>query len=370
MNENNYLDAAVAFANFRQDLPAVTANELSATPMAGGLINNSWKVSNSHTAPFLLQQINNTVFQSPIDVQQNYINIWEYAKKHSHTLRLPAPLYYRNSQTLYQDKQGNYWRAFEFIEDSTSKIIAQNPEQAKTTAKTFASFTASFAQFDLAALKVVIPEFHNLSHRYKQFEESLQQNKAGRLDIAREVVYALKARKRYKDFYDHITHSPEKFPVRVMHHDAKIANVLFGKKTNKVICTVDFDTVMPGYYFSDLGDMIRSMACSEDENCTEPGRLEIRPEFYDAIVSGYTEVMRQHLTKEEKAHIHYAGILMIYMQALRFITDYLNGDIYYRILYPTQNFDRAVNQLTLLHKLEDFLEDHYQFNPHDSLPEK
>lgn len=370
MNENNYLDAAVAFANYKQELPAINVNELSATPMAGGLINNSWKVSNSHTAPFLLQQINATVFQSPTDVQQNYINIWEYAKKQAHSLRLPAPLYYYNSQTLYQDQKGNYWRAFEFIEDSTSKIIAQNPEQAKTTAKTFASFTAAFTRFDLAALKVVIPEFHNLSYRYKQFEEAVQQNKAGHLEIAQVVVTALATRKRYKDFYDFITHSPEKFPVRVMHHDAKIANVLFSKKTNKVICTVDFDTVMPGYYFSDLGDMIRSMACSEDENCTAPERIEIRPEFYDAIVSGYEEVMQEHLTKEENTNIHYAGILMIYMQALRFITDYLNGDIYYRIHYPNQNFDRAVNQLTLLQKLEAFLEDHYQFNAHDSLPEK
>ncbi len=250
------------------------------------------------------------------------------------------------------------------------KLLLKIRSRLKRPPKHLLPLLLRFAQFDLAALKVVIPEFHNLSHRYKQFEEALQQNKAGRLDIAKEVVNALKARKRYKDFYDHITHSPEKFPVRVMHHDAKIANVLFSKETNKVICTVDFDTVMPGYYFSDLGDMIRSMACSEDENCTEPDRIEIRPEFYDAIVSGYTEVMQQHLTKEEKAHIHYAGILMIYMQALRFITDYLNGDIYYRIQYPTQNFDRAVNQLTLLQKLEDFLEDHYQFNAHDSLPEK
>ncbi len=370
MNENNYLDAAVAFANYHPELPAISANELSATPLAGGLINNSWKVSNSHTAPFLLQQINASVFHSPLDVQQNYINIWEFAKKQSRALRLPAPLYHSNSQTLYHDKKGNYWRAFEFIEDSTGKIIAQNPEQAKTTAKTFATFTAAFTHFDLAALKVVISEFHNLSYRYKQFEDALQQNKAGRMDIAREVVSELKARKRYKDFYDFITQSPEKFRIRVMHHDAKIANVLFSKKTDKVICTVDFDTVMPGYYFSDLGDMIRSMACSEDENCTELSRIEIRPEFYDAIVSGYSEVMREHLTKEENKNIHYAGILMIYMQALRFITDYLNGDIYYRIHYPAQNFDRTRNQLALLKKLENFLEDHYQFNPHNSLPEK
>jgi Ser/Thr protein kinase RdoA (MazF antagonist) len=144
-----------------------------------------------------------------------------------------------------------------------------------------------------------------------------------------------------------------------MHHDAKIANVLFSNKTGKVICAVDFDTVMPGYFFSDLGDMIRSMVCSEDENSLHFNKIKIRKVFYEAIVSGYLMKMGKQLTDAEKKHIHYAGLLMIYMQAFRFLTDYLNGDVYYKINYPEHNFERAKNQLTLLQRLEDFLAVHY-----------
>ena len=153
----------------------------------------------------------------------------------------------------------------------------------------------------------------------------------------------------------------EEFEKRVMHHDAKISNILFSEETGQVICPVDFDTCMPGYFFSDLGDMIRSMACSEGENNTNYSEINIRKDFYEAILDGYMEVMQELLTDAEKKHIHYSGLLMIYMQALRFITDYLNGDLYYRTDYPEQNFDRAMNQLTLLQRLEEFLQTEYDF---------
>ena len=118
---------------------------------------------------------------------------------------------------------------------------------------------------------------------------------------------------------------------------------------------------MPGYFFSDMGDMIRSMVGSEEENSTMVDSLVIRKDFYEAILAGYMEVLGNQLTQSEKKYIHYAGLLMIYMQALRFIVDYLNGDVYYRTNYPDQNFDRAKNQLTLLQKLEDFLNKQYHF---------
>ena len=370
MKDNNYQEAANAFASYNNDLVVSGVPELTAMPVQGGLINSSWKIAGNTKIPFLLQQINTSVFQNPRHVQQNYIDIWQFAEFEFTGLHLPTPLFYEKSKTLFQDSKGNYWRAFEFIEDSASTLIAQNPAQAKATAKTFAKITASFDDFNLSLLKVVIPDFHNLSFRYKQLEESLQKENVERMRSAATVITNLKNREKYKHFFDLITESPDNFPLRVMHHDAKIANVLFSKKTGKVICAVDFDTVMPGYYFSDLGDIIRSMACNEDENCVDFSRIEIRPDFYDAIVTGYLEVMQPKLTPVEITYIHYAGILMIYMQALRFITDFLNGDIYYRIEYPTQNFDRAVNQLTLLKKLEAFLAEHYQFANQVPVPEK
>ncbi len=371
MAKNDYLEAATAFVNYHKgDLSERGNVELAATPVFGGLINNSWRIDSSLKAPFLLQRINSEVFHNPQQVQQNFINIWQYAEFEFTGLQLPTPLFYAQSQTLYKDGSGNFWRAFEFIEESTSKLVAQNPDQAKATAKTFAKFIAAFEDFNLDQLKVVIPNFHNLSYRYKQFEDSLKTENHERKKTALEIVHELKKREQYKHFYDLITESPENFPLRVMHHDAKIANVLFSVKTGKVICAVDFDTVMPGYYFSDLGDIIRSMACTEDENCIDYSRIEIRGDFYNAIVDGYLEVMQMQFTESEKKYIHYSGILMVYMQALRFISDYLNGDTYYQIQYPTQNFDRAFNQLTLLKKLESFLQKHYQFNGYQNAPVK
>jgi thiamine kinase-like enzyme len=202
-------------------------------------------------------------------------------------------------------------------------------------------------------LKDTIPDFHNLDLRCKQFEDSLQKNNIERKEKAGELIAELKQRKQYDDFYNSLADSSD-YPKRVMHHDAKVANILFSKTTGKVICPIDFDTTMPGYFFSDLGDMIRSMACSHDETSTDFENITIRKEFYDAIVDGYLSVMDKYLTALEKKNIHYAGIIIIYMQALRFMTDYLNGDIYYKTTYPEQNFDRAKNQLVLLQKLEGF----------------
>ena len=370
MKEPDYQHAASLFASHHDDLPSTNGVISNISPINGGLINHSWKIECPHKGNFLLQKINTAVFHQPKYVQQNYINIWQYAEFEFTGLRLPTPLYYTRTENLFRDEQGNYWRAFEFIDDAFSIAVAQKPAQAKATAKTFAKFTAAFDDFNTDQLKVVIPNFHNLSFRYSQFEEALAGESYERITKARDLICELKNREQYKHFYELITESPESFRTRVMHHDAKIANVLFSKKTGKVICAVDFDTVMPGYYFSDIGDIIRSMACSEDENCTHLDRIEIRADFYDAIISGYLEVMGKQLTDAEKKYIHHAGILMIYMQALRFLSDYLNGDKYYRIHYPEQNFDRALNQLTLLRKLEVFLEKNYHYTTYKSLPAK
>jgi hypothetical protein len=118
---------------------------------------------------------------------------------------------------------------------------------------------------------------------------------------------------------------------------------------------------MPGYFFSDLGDMIRSMACSEAESNKNLNELHIRKDFYEAVLEGYLELMEELLTDAEKKYIHFSGLLIIYMQALRFLTDYLNEDKYYKTNYAEENFDRALNQLVLLQKLEEFLIAEYQF---------
>ncbi len=353
-------EVLAAFTTYESSLPDHSAGEIRIETVGGGLINLSYKIICQLTSDFLLQQINKTVFAHPEQVQENYIRIWQYAEFEFTGLRLPSPKHCGRMTTLFVDRNENYWRAFEFIEDARMCAVAEKPAQAKATAKAFAKFTAAFEDFNVSNLKEVIPGFHNLSLRYRQFEEAMKGELYERMSKSLPLIDELKQREKYKHFYEIVTESGE-FPQRVMHHDAKITNVLFSNKTGRVICPVDFDTVMPGYFFSDIGDMIRSMVCSEDENSTNFNNIRIRKNFYDAIISGYLDVLGKQLTISEKKYIHYSGLLIIYMQALRFLTDYLNGDVYYRISNPDQNFDRAKNQLILLQRLEDFLSTHYNF---------
>lgn len=149
--------------------------------------------------------------------------------------------------------------------------------------------------------------------------------------------------------FESIKQNPQ-FKIRVTHHDTKISNVLLDYNNNG-LCVIDLDTVMPGYFFSDAGDMIRTYLSPVSEEESNLAKIEIRQEYFEALAKGYFSQMNQQLTAEEKDHFVYAGKFMIYMQAIRFLTDYLNNDIYYGCKYEGHNFVRAGNQFTLLEKL-------------------
>jgi thiamine kinase-like enzyme len=353
MTKEVYQEALDAYAN--------PLHEHVVKPITSGLINQSFKVTSKTTGEsFLLQKINQHVFPEPEKVQLNYEMLWKYLQLEEINFIIPEPKYFLDDVLFFCDSKNNYWRVFEFIEGSVTLPVAEKVSEAKTVAETFGRFTACMSEFDAGQLNIIIPGFHNLSLRFKQFKDSLHNNNYERLQKAASMINELKARERYANLFDVMTES-EEFLKRVMHHDAKISNILFDEDSGKVICPVDFDTVMPGYFFSDIGDMIRSMAASLDENSTDFENTTIRKDFYDSILNGYMEEMKDLLTDAEKKYIHLSGIIMIYMQALRFLTDYLNGDVYYKITYPEQNFDRARNQLTLLQRLEEFLFAEYQF---------
>ena len=137
--------------------------------------------------------------------------------------------------------------------------------------------------------------------------------------------------------------------------------MIFDNDSENVICLVDLDTVMPGYYFSDLGEMIRTMAVSKDVNSIALNDLHIKKDFYDAIVNGYLSIIDYQFSDAERKYVHYSGIMMVYLKALHYLTDYLENDFYYHTEYRGQNLDRAQNQLTLLKKLEEFLLEEFQF---------
>ncbi|MBL7724854.1 MAG: aminoglycoside phosphotransferase family protein [Chitinophagaceae bacterium] len=353
MKEPSYKEALEAFANPFQ--------EFSVEQVTNGLINQSYKVTDRNSRnSFLLQQINQHVFAEPEKIQQNYESLWKYINAKKTHLRIPEPKIFANQRIWYVDQNKRYWRIFEFIENTKTLAVAENIKEAGAVAETFATFTACFSNFNIEELQITIPDFHNVLLRFEQFKQVLKTASTERLDKSKVLFEKLLQRERYARLYEEFTVSGE-FPKRIIHHDAKISNVLFDTKSGKIVCPVDFDTVMPGYFFSDLGDMIRTMTCKEDETSTSFDKIHIRKEFYDTIVSGYSGILKDQLTVSENKYIHAAGLLMIYMQALRFLTDYLQNDRYYQVSYNEHNHDRALNQTVLLEKLEVFLSENYNF---------
>lgn len=338
-----------------------TGHPYTVEPVSGGLINYTCKVKDLSTGQtFLLQKINRQVFPEPEKIQANYGHLCDYISQNGLTFFIPEMRFFHGRQHLFTDPSRQSWRAFEFIENGEQLNGTREPVQAAAVAETFARFTATFSKMETEELHTILPGFHDVQSRYVQFTNSLVHASAERLGKAAYLISELKNRQRYAGLYHHFTNSTD-FKLRVMHHDAKIANVLFDKSSGKVICPVDMDTVMPGYFFSDLGDMIRSMAGTADENSTEYEQIQIRPDIYQAVLDGYTHGISEFLTEPEKEYLHASGLLLIYMQALRFMTDYLGNDRYYRISYPEQNYDRAKNQLVLLNRLEEFLSNNYKF---------
>lgn len=326
----------------------IVAGKDSILPLQQGLINNTWKVGANGQA-YILQRINQEVFKNPEDVDFNISSIAQYLSKHHPGYLFTAPVRTNDGRSLIKKSDANYYRVFPFVPGSHTKTTVETPEQAYEAAKQFGKFTDVLHGFDSKRLKVTITGFHDLSLRYRQFHDAMGAGDPERIRESSELILQLKDWSYIVEEYERIRNNPE-FKVRVIHHDTKISNVLFGKD-DKGICVIDLDTIMPGYFISDVGDMMRTYLSPVSEEEKDMDKVGVRPEIYHAIVDGYMSEMKNELTETEKQYFFYAGTFMIYMQALRFLTDYLNMDKYYRAAYPGQNKLRAQNQLVLLQGL-------------------
>ena len=314
----------------------------------GGLINNTWKVETENNA-FILQRVNDVVFKNPGDIEFNISQISAYLRLNHPDYTFISPIKTKTgTEQLYFPDLG-YFRMFPFLKDSFTLNVVKTPEQAYEAAAQFGRFTKMLSGFDIAALKITIPDFHNLSLRYVQFSGAIENGNSTRRKQAQELITNLKAHYTIVEKFESIKEN-KNFKLRVTHHDTKISNVLFDKN-GKGACVIDLDTVMPGYFFSDVGDMIRTYVSPVSEEEKDFTKIEFRPEFYNALIAGYFDEMKDELTEVEKEHFLFAGQFAVYMQSLRFLTDYLNDDIYYGAQYETQNFVRAQNQCVLLNQL-------------------
>ncbi len=328
-------------------------------PLGNGLINRTYTASFTGSPAVVLQCINQAAFPQPENIINNYRLLQHYLQQEGHS-PVPALLAANDGKYYWIDPEGNFWRATALIADAFASSLPANASEVYAAARCFAGFTKSLIGLAADRLDIIIPHFHDLAFRYQQFEETVKNAPISRLLKATHVISEIRDRTALVDFYLAIQNNPANYPMRIMHHDCKISNLLFSKTSKSVICPIDLDTVMPGKYFSDIGDMIRTMACTEEENSTAWEQIDVRPDYYAAILDGYMEGLGEELTATEKRHIHQSGLLLTYMQCLRFVTDFLNNDLYYKTSYPEQNLNRALNQLVLLEKLEAFISHAYQ----------
>lgn len=326
--------------------------------LSEGLIHKTYKVAFEDGDSILLQCVNNNIFRQPENMIENYRLIEAHLLQNQGAVKIPKLLPSDSGHLFFVDEENNFWRAFEFIRHSYSVSTIESAEMVFSAANCFGRFTKSLSGLDVTELKIIIPHFHDLSLRFKQFEEAIMNASADRTKNAEELILKSKERKFLVDFYEQF--DEKNYPLRMMHHDCKISNILFSTVTGEIVCPVDMDTIMPGKFFSDLGDMIRTMACSVDENSIEWEMISVKEDYYQNILKGYLEGIGNSLTTEEIKHIHFSGLLMTYMQAIRFLADYLNNDVYYQTHYKNQNLDRAKNQFIFLEQLEFFLQKEYR----------
>jgi Ser/Thr protein kinase RdoA (MazF antagonist) len=336
------LDAVLA----AYGLPADTA----VTPHGSGLINRTWLLRHGKDR-YILQRINQDVFSTPALIAKNIERVGSYLSAHYPQAIFPRPVAATNDDTLVNAGDNGFFRLFPFIEDSVTIDVVEKPGLAYQAAKQFGAFTRMMDGFPVTQLHDTLPHFHDLALRYNAFREAITTGLPERIAQTQALIDYLESQNHLVTRYQQILVDPG-FKRRVTHHDTKISNVLFNR-SGKGICVIDLDTVMAGYFISDVGDMLRTYLSPVSEEEKDTNLITIRLEYFEAIVRGYLEEMADILTPDEKKAFVYAGEFMVYMQALRFITDYLLGDKYYGSRYEGHNYVRALNQAALLQRFSE-----------------
>lgn len=324
---------------------------LGAAPLGSGNINDTflleYEVGGSQKQA-LLQRINHQVFRQPEVVMDNTLRVCQYLKTQDYPYQIAAPVSTLDGNYLHQDEAGNYWRAFPFIAHSYAPEGISSPGIAYEAARAYGAFARALARFPANTLAETIPGFHDTDQRWQVFLQILQEDPVGRVpDYSSEIASMFEA----KPVFDQISALKRsgQLPLRVAHNDTKAGNVLFDRSTHKALAVIDLDTVMPGTLLSDFGDMVRTFCpdCLEDAVSSPI----LRPEVLTALKQGFLEETEGFITNIEKENLMLGAAWMIGEQALRFLTDWFAGDVYYKISSPEHNLNRARNQLALFKRV-------------------
>ena len=335
-----------------------------------GHVNRSWvataRSAGGPPARFFLQRINEAVFRAPEQVMENVERVTRHLTAALAREGAPGParralrlVPTRAGATFHRDGDGGVWRVYPYIEGTRVREHVTTREEAHEVGRAFGTFQKLLAGYAGPRLHETIPHFHDAAGRLEALEAALAADRAGRADGAQTEIEAALARRAMARILPPLL-AGGAVPERIAHNGAKSSNVLLDAATGEALCVVDLDTVMPGTLLSDFGDMVRSATSPTAEDESDLGAVGAEPALFAGLAEGYLAAAGPILTPTEKDLLVVAGQLLTWEQAVRFLTDHLDGDRYYRVGYAGHNLVRARTQLALLESLErqadEFLE--------------
>ncbi|MGL4909381.1 MAG: phosphotransferase enzyme family protein [Bacteroidales bacterium] len=346
---------------------SITGKVAEIKPLGAGHINDSYKVNThgEHEADYVLQRINHNIFKDVDALQTNIHRVTEHirskliAKGETEIERKALSLVPTIDGKLYlKTTKEEYWRVLLFIAKSKS-YEAVTPELSLVAGQAFGDFQAMLSDLPNPPLVETIPNFHNIEARLTTFRQSVKENKAERLSKVTYMVDEIEKRANEMCQAEQL-HREGKLPKRINHCDTKVNNMLFDENGN-VLCVVDLDTVMPGFVVSDFGDFMRTGANNGMEDDENLDNVFFKKEIFEAYTQGYLKAAKSFLTPLEIELLPFGAKLLTYMQTVRFFTDYLDGDTYYKIHHPEHNWQRTKSQFKLLQSIEDYYPQMMQF---------
>lgn len=329
-------------------------------PFGHGHINDTYliRTTEDNSPDFILQRKNHLIFKDVPGMLNNIILATNHIRakllaEGEPDIDRKVMNYLAASDGRYfvQDDAGNYWTLFLFIRDSHGVEEVTNPDQAFSAGEAFGRFQFQLSDLDGSTLIETIPNFHNGKFRFHQFKDAISLDKAGRCTEMQPVIEKLLQRAdemlKLQNWLDH-----GKLPLRITHNDTKINNILYDHNDN-ILCVIDLDTVMPGSILFDFGDAIRTLGNSAVEDEADTSKISFQTAYFEAFTKGYLSESSRFLTLSERENLVYSCRYMVWEQTIRFLSDYLNGDTYYKISYPEHNRVRTLSQLRYLEVLEE-----------------
>ena len=320
-----------------------------------GHINHTLKVTTDTGSEYILQRINKYVFQNPIRLMKNVSSVTEYLQKHVEESRMAMHFIPTHDGHFYhRDCHGEFWRMYDFMKGFCLDT-PESDEDFYQSALAFGRFMALLADFPAAKLYETIPEFHNTVDRYRQFKASVEADPMGRADKVRKEIDFVLAQEEMGSVLQHMREAGE-LPLRVTHNDTKLNNVLLDRDTRKSLCVLDLDTVMPGLSVHDFGDSIRFGAATAAEDEQDVSKMSMDLHMFEVYTRGYLESATA-LTDKEVEMLPLGALTMTLEVGLRFLKDYIDGDLYFKVAYPEHNLVRARTQLKLVADMKEKWDD-------------